>query len=318
MLLESFRITGAAVAQIFILGALGFFLVKRNILGESGLESLSRLTIDFTLPLLIFAQLVRDFSFSLYPYWWAFPLLSIGITLFGMFLGGVFSFLVKGSQEKMQFISLVAFQNSGFLPLTLLAALLTEGPRTEVFIYLFLFLLGFNLVMFSLGVYMLIFSNGRKFEARSLLNPPVTATLVSLAVVLLELNKVIPEFIMKPVHMIGETTLPLSLLVVGGNLAQIRLQRVHKTAMALMIPLKLIIMPLAGLFILLHTRVPHLIGLLVIVQLAVPPATTPSVILRHYRKKDILVSEGIFFGHLASIITLPLFLSLYFMLVMLK
>ncbi|MDD5254694.1 MAG: AEC family transporter [Candidatus Omnitrophica bacterium] len=318
MILESFRITGAAVAQIFVLGALGYFLVKRNILGDCGLESLSRLTLDVTLPLLIFAQLVSDFSFSLYPHWWIFPLLSIAVTLLGLLLGGCASAFIKGRQQKLQFITLVAFQNSGYLPLTLIAALLPEAQRTEVFIYLFLFLLGFNLVMFSLGVYMLASTGAQKFEAKSLLNPPVAATLISFAVVLLGLGKLIPGFVMEPVRMIGETTLPLALLVVGGNLAQIHLHKVHKAAMGLMIPLKLIIMPLAGLLLVMKFNVPPLVGLLLLIQLAVPPATTPSVIVRHYRKNDILISQGIFFGHLASIVTLPLFLSLYFILVMLK
>lgn len=318
MLIESFRITGAAVAQIFVLGAIGYFLVKRNILGDCGLDSLSRLTIDVTLPLLIFAQLNRDFSFSLYPRWWVFPLLSLAVTALGLLVGGIFSGAAHGRQHKMQFLSLVAFQNSGYLPLALIAALLPADQRGEMFIYLFLFLLGFNLVMFSLGVYMLGFSKPDRFELASLLSPPVLATLISLGLVLVKLNTLIPEFILKPLEMIGETTLPLALLVVGGNLAQIRLKKFDLKAMSCMILAKLFIMPLAGLALVAKFRLPQLVGLLIIIQLAAPPATTPSVILRHYRKEDFLVSQGIFAGHLASVLTLPLFLSLYFMLVMLK
>ncbi len=86
MFLESFRITGSAVAQIFLLGALGYFLVKKNILGDAGLDALSRLTIDITLPALIFCQLIKDFSFSLYPNWWVFPLVSLIITVAGKVL----------------------------------------------------------------------------------------------------------------------------------------------------------------------------------------------------------------------------------------
>jgi predicted permease len=54
--IESFKITGLAVAQIFILGALGFFLVKKNILGDVGLDALSRMTIEITLPCLMFSS----------------------------------------------------------------------------------------------------------------------------------------------------------------------------------------------------------------------------------------------------------------------
>lgn len=111
MFLESFRITVSAVAQIFILGAIGYFLVKKNILGAEGLNSLSRLVIEITLPVLIFCQLVKDFSFTLYPDWWVFPLISIVISILGLIIGVLFLGIIPGRQQKAQFLSLITFQN---------------------------------------------------------------------------------------------------------------------------------------------------------------------------------------------------------------
>ena len=149
--------------------------MKKNILGEAGLDILSRLVIEITLPILIFCQLVKDFSFSLYPDWWIFPLLSILITIAGLLVGYLFLGFIRGPQHKMQFLSLVTFQNSGYLPLALVAALLPKDKMDTMFIYLFLFLLGFNLVMWSFGVYMLSFHERKKFELGSLFSPPVVA-----------------------------------------------------------------------------------------------------------------------------------------------
>jgi predicted permease len=72
--------------------------------------------INVTLPVLIFCQLTRDFNFREFSYWWIFPLLSIVVTLAGFIIGGIFIFLIKGAQKRLQFLSLVAFQNSGYLP----------------------------------------------------------------------------------------------------------------------------------------------------------------------------------------------------------
>lgn len=319
MFLESFRITGSAMAQIILLGAIGYFLTRKNILGEAGLDALSRLTIDVTLPLLIFCQLIKDFSFSMYQNWWIFPLLSLLITVLGLGVGSVFvGFIRGGAQQKLQFLSLTGFQNSGYLPLVLLAALLPQEKLGPIFIYLFLFLLGFNLVMFSLGLYMLAFSHKKKFELSSLLSAPVIATITSLVFVFFGLNKFVPKFIFTPLKMIGDSTLPLAMLVVGGNLAKIHLGRVDKKAVALLTLVKLIILPALGLLVIIKFNVPPLIGLLVLLELAVPSATTLSVILRLVKKEDLLVSQGIFFSHIFSIITLPLFLSVYFMIVMIK
>ena len=108
------------------------------------------------------------------------------------------------------------------------------------------------------------------------------------------------------------------LVVVGGSLARIHLRRLDKKAIFLMILAKLIILPAAGLWLILKLNLPILVGLLLLIQLAMPPATSLSLIVRHYRKEDLLVSQGIFFGHIASIITIPIFLSLYFALVMVR
>jgi hypothetical protein len=318
MFLQSFKITGLAVAQIFLLAALGYFLIKKNILGPEGLSALSRLVIEVTLPLMIFCQLIKNFSFNLYSNWWIFPLISIAITIVGLIVGAVFLGLIRGPQHKLQFLSLIAFQNSGYLALALVAALLPADKLDSMFTYIFLFLFGFNLVMWSLGVYILSFTRAKKFELGSLFSPPVIATLVSLILIFFGLNKFIPQGALKPLRMVGDCTLPLAMLIVGGNLASIHLGQIDKKAMSLMILAKLIILPAFGLWLVIKFKFPELVGLLIIMQLAVPSATSLSLIITHYKKEDLLISQGIFLSHIVSLVTLPLFLSLYFTLSMIK
>lgn len=318
MFLASFGITGSAVLQIIILGAIGYFLVKRKVLGSDGLDALSRLTIDVTLPILIFCQLTMGFSFKLYPHWWVFPLISLAITIVGLLAGFLFSGFIRGHQNKLQFISLVGFQNSGYLPLALFAALFPKELLGPMLIYLFLFLLGFNFVTFSVGVYILTFLKDKKFDWLSLFNPPVIATFLSMFLVFFKLNAFIPDFVIKPLNLIGECTLPLAMLVVGGGIAQIHLGQIDKKAMCLLVLAKLIVLPLLGILFLLHVKLPPLVSLLIFIQLAMPPAANLSIIIRHYKKEDLLISQGLFFGHIFSILTLPLLLGLYFMFNMLK
>jgi len=318
MFLASFKVSLAGVGQIFLLGAVGYLLLKKRILSSEGLNSLSRMVIDVTLPVMIFCQVLRHFSFQLYPHWWMFPLASIAITVFGLAAGYLFSGLVKNKQHKRQFISLIAFQNSGYLPLALIAALLAPEKVGAMFIYLFLFLAGFNLVMFSLGVRIIAFQRTKGFELASLFSPPVLATIVGLVSVYFGLGKFFPDALFKPLQLVGDCTLPLAMFVVGGNLAEIELKRIDIKEMCLVILAKLILLPALGLWLLLKFRLPQSIGLLLIMELAMPPATLLSVLTRHYQKEDLLVSQGILLGHLASIITIPLFLSLYFTLAVIQ
>jgi hypothetical protein len=172
--------------------------------------------------------------------------------------------------------------------------------------------------MFSLGMYLLSFHNNKKFEFSSLLSVPVISTIISLLFVFFGWGKLVPQFVLSPLKMIGDCTMPLAMLVVGGSLAKIHLGHIDKKAMFLLALVKLIILPVLGLLLIVKFRIPSLIGLLIILELAVPSATTLSVLIRHVKKEDLLITQGIFFSHLVSIITLPLLLSLYFMVIMIK
>src|SRR3989338_8407792 len=118
-----------AMVQIFFLGMIGFLLAKKRMLSKEGLTGLAFFLIEVTLPSLIFCQMVRRFSFSLYPNWWLFIFLSLGITTLGLSMGYIFGLSIKDNLLKKEFISLVTFQNSGYLPLTLVGWIL---PREQL------------------------------------------------------------------------------------------------------------------------------------------------------------------------------------------
>jgi len=316
MFLEHFKITGLAMAQIFILGALGYCLVRKNILSHGGLDALSRLVIDIIFPALIFTQLIENFSFSLYSDWWIFPLISISITISGFLVGFFLLKLIKQKDNKLQFLSLVGFQNSGYLPLALVASIYSGQELNNFFIYIFMFLLGFDLVAWSLGIFMLTYENKAKFKLKNIFSPPVIANLSTLVLIALGINRFIPEIILKPVKMVGNCTLPLALMVVGGNIALINLQKIDKKAVFTLLLGKLIILPALGLIVVLKLNLPQVFGFLIVMQLAMPSATSLSVIVRRYGRQDALISQGVFFSHILSLITIPLFLGLYLSLFM--
>jgi predicted permease len=113
--------------------------------------------------------------------------------------------------------------------------------------------------------------------------------------------------------MIGDTTVPLAMIVVGGCLAQISIRNINKQTIFSLFIAKLILLPLVTLIFLAYFKLPRLVGFLVLLQAAMPPATSLALITRHYKVEDKLISQGIFLGHLLSLITIPLFLSLFWM-----
>ncbi|MFA5092886.1 MAG: AEC family transporter [Candidatus Omnitrophota bacterium] len=169
-----------------------------------------------------------------------------------------------------------------------------------------------------MGIYLLTYEKESRFKLQHIFSPPVIASLSTLIFIALGLNKIVPSVLFKPVEMIGNCTLPLALMVVGGNIALVELKNINKKVLSVFLFGKLIILPALGLWIVLKLALPQLFGFLIIMQLAMPSATSLSVIVRRYNREDALISQGIFFSHIISLITIPLFLGLYLSLVVLK
>lgn len=297
--------------QIFLLGLVGFVLVRKKILLSEAVTGLSSFLIGVTFPALIFWQLVTKFNFSLYPDWWIFPLASFIITGLGLFVGFLFSLSVKDAQLKREFVSLVGFQNAGYLPLTLLAWIAPKEYQDILLIYLFLFLLGFNVVIWSWGVYFLSHKL-KTFSLAGIFSPPVIAVLAGLAFVALKLNGFMPKFILQPIELLGNCSFPLAVVVLGATLAELSSHRqFQKKIIFRLILAKLIVLPTLGLLLVSSFRLPYLLGLLIIMELAVPSANSLAVIARKYSEEGKIISQGIFVSHLVSLVTLPVFLALF-------
>lgn len=314
MLLEAMRTIVQAIAQLVVLGFIGFWLIKRDVVHEAGLKVLSDAVIGFFLPLFMFSQIIARFSFRLYPDWWVFPLLSFLITASGYLLG-LLALGIAPSLEshRGEFLGVISFQNSGYLPLPLVAALLPAGAAQEMFIYIFLFLIGFNMTIFSFGFWLLSPpGKRRRFDYQHIFNAPVVATLLALIFVFFKINALFPKTLVTGLETIGRAAIPLSILVVGGNLASITSKAasaLRSVSAALMI--KLVILPLVFLGFVLIFHFSPLIGLLIVLQAAMPPAALLSVISKSQNSEGPLVNMAIFYGHLFSIVTISLFLTLY-------
>lgn len=314
-MLSAFKVTTVAILQIFILGLIGYVFTKKKVVSVENLKFLSKLVINLLFPCFIFAKLISNFDFRSYPNWWLFPLMSFFVTATGFLVAKLFIKLDSNlGKFNREFTSLVTFQNGGYLPLILVALLLPPGRREEMFIYIFLFLLGFNSVMWSIGVFYLTQDKSIKFKLHSLFSPPAIAVAVSLFAVAVRLHKIIPYFLIGTVRMIGDCALPLAIMVVGANLALIDISSKANVKHIVQVVLaKLLFLPLLFLGLILLIKPPYMIALLLLLQGAAPSAVSSSMILRYHEKKDNIVSLGIFWTHLVSLLTIPIFLILFSM-----
>ncbi len=314
MLDISFQTAVQAVLQIFLMGAIGFVLVRRGVVAESGLKLLSFLSINICFPLFIFNQILHNFNPSEQKTWWTFPLINIGLGLFGLGLAGIISSLIK-TKNRRQWMAASGFHNAGYIPL-LLATTLPLGDLTPiVYASVILSIVGFDLCLWSLGVWLITRQRGG-ITIKNFLNPPLIAMFAAFALVLVGGKNIVPSIMIQPMKIMGDSALALAMLTIGGNLGLTRFSRAGIGEILGAVSLKVLVMPVCGLVFLSLIQAPPIFAFVFMIQSCMPTSITLSVIAR-YNNSDgqDFINQTIFYSHVISIITIPLFLGLYGMLI---
>lgn len=300
------------IFEILIMGLCGFILIKKEILPKKTSKVISKLIMELTLPFMIFSKIVTQFQFDKFEFWWLLPLVAIGMIFVGFILGKIFSITTRAN-IKREFISLCAYQNSGYLPLALIGSMFVGNKADIFFIYVFLFLAGFNFIIWSMGTFYLKKSvPDMTLKWSSFFTPPFIAILISLGLVATGLNKFIPEIILNPVSKIGSSTVPLGIIAIGAILGEVKFQlREEIGSFIKIVFIKLITLPVLTIVVLQFVKLPEWIEFFIFMESLMPSATSLGVIARRYHAEYRYIANGVFLTHLCSLVTIPAFVALY-------
>ena len=305
-------IVSLAVIKIFLVALLGFYLYRKNFIKENNLKFLIFFVINFAFPFLIFSNLIENSSVVLTHSLGKFIAISIGIFLLGYILGLIASFK-RNHEFRGEFVSLVSFQNGGYLPINIAFFLFPPGLREKFFVFTFLYLFGFNIIMWSIGSSFVFKGNMGKFKLKSLFFPPIISTIISLIFIYLGLAKFIPRLVISPLRIVGETSFVLSAIILGCWLAKIKAKELAGRSIIVSeaIGLKLIILPLFVFIAVVTFKIYSLLGLFIVLQAAMPSAVSLPIVANLNNADSEFVSQGVFLTHILSIFTIPLWVGLY-------
>jgi malate permease and related proteins len=307
----TFQTSVIAVAQIFAMGAMGFYLVRCGIIHESGLKLLSFLSVNIFFPLFIFYQIIKHFDAVRMPFWWGFPLVNISLVLTGLLV----SFLVAlrhHSPLKDEFLAVSSLHNAGYIPLLIIMSLPLGAWATQAYTCVILSIIGFDICLWSLGVWLLTRGKSSRMDLRKMINPPLLSMSAALIIVLTFGPSIVPEIVLKPIKILGDAAMAVAMIVIGGNLSLSSLARVAWTQVTGAALIKLIFLPLTTLLVISNLKLNPMISFVAIIQASMPSSITLSIIGRNYETKNQdFINQSIFVTHLLSMITIPIFLGLY-------
>jgi predicted permease len=307
-----FITTFESVAVLLGIGVLGFWIIRRQILPGDVLGFLSPLALDIALPCLIFTNIVRDFSPSSSPGWWQLPLWCF----FFMGVAAALTFLtmfIAARDIRREFAVGLFYQNAIFFPLAIIAGI--HGYGSPYLVYLFLFTIFYPAFFFSTYQFFFESKGNRTINLKKILHPVLIGTLGAIIIRLAGVQHVIPEFILSALSMVGGMTIPLIMLILGGN---IYLDFQKKGALRVVetikfVAVKNIVFPLVFLGIILLIRPSYPVALLVLLQSAVPPVTAVPLVTERSGGNRAVADQFLLGSFLFSLISVSAMVSLFSM-----
>lgn len=298
-------IVNQMLVLLFLL-AVGFVSNKAGIIDAAGTKSLSRIVLTISQSSMILSSVM-----SVEPTLNAMELLGIvGSSCVMYVILFLFSFLVrwilhvpKNDRGTYQFMAI--FGNVGFMGFPIIASALGK----EAVFYASLCNIPFNILTYSLGIYLISGDDDFKFDLKTLLNVPMIATLASVVIFSLKLS--VPQPLVDGLSLLGEMVVPAAMLVIGSSLGGISIKevlgdwRVYAFAPFRLIAAPVLVWAVLGLFV----KNPMILSVLTILA-ATPVAANSTMLCMEYNGNETLASKGVFITTILSVGTIPLVLSI--------
>lgn len=308
----TFYAIATGVIKLFILMLLGYIIYRAKLIDDEFVDKLSLLLIRVIFPALIISKTITYFSFTEYRYWWVLPLSAVVFSLFGMAIAALVFRFLKGFRSRREFMCAGGFQNCAYLPMTLILFSFKDAVANRLLVYMFLFITGFNLLMWSLVPLFLSGELKKSFRPGVLLNPPVIATVFSLLWVAVLGKGNMPRLVMEPLRQLGQAAFPVAMLTLGAYLCRYRAHDpVNKAPIIAAMLVKLVVLPLAVLILLSLITVRSDYRFFLFLQAIMPTAVSLVIIGAYTGADNRFFSSIIFYTHLAAVFSIPLWLELF-------
>ena len=296
------------ILPVFAMIVLGAALRRTRLISEGAEESLFNVVVKVTFPCLIFESVAANGALHepgnvLLP-----PLLGFGLTLLSMAVGW---YVAKGLGLTMghglrTFALAVGLTNYGYLPLPLMDAMFGPDSRAVLLVHN----VGVEAAIWTGGILVVTGLSPRQ-GWRKLINAPVVALLLALAVNLSGAMGQVPGFVMSLVRSLALCAVPLGLILTGVSIEPHlddpkQLVNTRVTLMAWL--LRLAVLP--WVFLLAARYLPCSVELkrVLVVQAAMPSAVVSVIIARVYGGRPLVAVQIVLGTTALALFTIPFWL----------
>jgi len=224
----------------------------------------------------------------------------------------MFMFLSQ-KKTRREFAASLFYQNGIFFPLAVLSGIF--GADSQYVVFLFLFIVFYPPLFF--GSYFLFFEKKDKklINWKRIIHPVLIMTIIAIIIKISGTQEYIPNFINQIFVLLGGMTIPLIMIILGGNIfldfqkkGKIQLLEISKFVI-----IKNLLFPLIFLLIviLIKSVISYPIALIIILQAAVPPVTAVPLVTERAGGNRAIVNQFIVASFSLSLISIPFIIFLF-------
>jgi len=288
------------VMVLFIIMMVGFYAKKKKFLNNTVDKGLSELLLNITLPFMIVTSFNIKYEAAMVNNAQKILLYSFLIHISLIFISKILFFkFPSNKQQVFRFITI--FCNVGFMGYPVLESIY---GGIGVF-YAAIFNIPFNLLVWTVGVMLYTGEKDFKSMRKAMANPALIAVFIGLILFVFSIRLPVP--IETSLKLVGSTTTPISMIIIGSMLAEMQFKNIFSDASIYYATfVRLLIVPMIIYVVLKFLKVDEfLLNICVILQ-AMPAAVTTAIIAEKYGGDSLLASQCVFITTIISVITIPI------------
>ena len=293
---------GIIFGQMLVLLAMmltGAFVYKKKWIGEEGSANISKLVVNVFNPLLVIGGVLGDTDAisreKIVGNLQLVVLYYVVAVVFGILLAWV---LHPPKNLKSIYVLMATFSNLGFMGIPVAKSLY----GSEGVVYVSFYILLYNVIVYTYGM-SLARRAAREKNGRE--SADVVAAL--LALIIFATGIKMPAPVISLCEYMGDTTIPLSMMMIGISIAKADLKNYLKDIrMYLFILLRMVAMPIIIALIMRNMGFDQVVFGVFIIELAMPIGSVIGLFAKECGADDAYCMKGTVLSTLASIITIPL------------
>ena len=299
------------MAYLFAVILIGYIVARAGVIGKNAATVLSKLENYVFIPALVLSSFIKRMTVKTLKTSWQYLLLGFIVIILSSLLATLLSKLFPADKyERKIYTYGLAFSNFGFMGNAVVSALFPD-----LFVNYLIFTLPFNVVLYTWAVPNLLVPSdddkkGVLSGFKSLLNPLFFALVIGSVIGFSGIK--VPTFASDTLSSLGGCMSPVAMLITGITVASTDLVKLFRRAPVYFASvIRLLVLPVAGIFLLKLAGVPSALSLCAVCSLAMPLGLNTIVFPEAYGKDATLGASMAIVSHILSCITIPLIFYLF-------